>query len=223
MGKDRKRKRLPLCILPLDRPTKGTVKLHSSCGFLSPQPAQTRHYTACSDKAITPGGATRTVASRLSGGPIPPFGFNEKKTPVRVSFFVGGATRNRTGDEGFADLCLTAWLWRHHKLQGREDSKKADANVCDSHPQSWSGLRGSNPPPRPWQGRALPNELNPHWCLRSELNQRHGDFQSPALPTELQRQTVISKKLKPIITKISKNGDPKGVRTPDLCRDRAAL
>ena len=61
----------------------------------------------------------------------------------------------------------------------------------------WSGLRGSNPPPRPWQGRALPNELNPQilwrlvardWCLRSELNQRHGDFQSPALPTELQRQ-----------------------------------
>ena len=68
-------------------------------------------------------------------------------------------------------------------------------------PPDWSGLRGSNPLPRPWQGRALPNELNPHkanyfalfiprikWCLRSESNQRHGDFQSPALPTELQRQ-----------------------------------
>ena len=26
------------------------------------------------------------------------------------------------------------------------------------------------------------------WCLRPESNQRHGDFQSPALPTELQRQ-----------------------------------
>ena len=26
----------------------------------------------------------------------------------------------------------------------------------------WSGLRGSNPPPQPWQGCALPNELNPH-------------------------------------------------------------
>ena len=25
------------------------------------------------------------------------------------------------------------------------------------------------------------------WCLRSELNQRHADFQSAALPTELQR------------------------------------
>ena len=53
----------------------------------------------------------------------------------------------------------------------------------------WSGLRGSNPPPPPWQGGALPNELNPHkWCLRSESNQRHEDFQSSALPTELQRR-----------------------------------
>ena len=25
------------------------------------------------------------------------------------------------------------------------------------------------------------------WCLRSESNQRHADFQSAALPTELQR------------------------------------
>ena len=66
-----------------------------------------------------------------------------------------------------------------------------------SEPRSnkiWSGLRGSNPPPRPWQGRALPNELNPQiWCLRSESNQRHGDFQSPALPTELQRHAARQK------------------------------
>ena len=27
-------------------------------------------------------------------------------------FLFAGATRNRTGDKGFADLCLTAWLWR---------------------------------------------------------------------------------------------------------------
>ena len=54
----------------------------------------------------------------------------------------------------------------------------------------WSGWRGSNSLPPPWQGGALPDELHPHlWCLRSESNQRHGDFQSPALPTELQRQT----------------------------------
>ena len=68
---------------------------------------------------------------------------------------------------------------------------------------SWSGLRGSNPPPPPWQGGALPNELNPRiWCLRSESNQRHEDFQSSALPTELQRRF--------------ENGDSDGARTHDL-------
>ena len=90
----------------------------------------------------------------------------------------------------------------------------------------WSGLRGSNPPPRPWQGRALPNELNPQvaapyfdtgWCLRSELNQRHGDFQSPALPTELQRRKQEHMPL------FKKDGDPDGARTHDLQRDRLAF
>ena len=38
------------------------------------------------------------------------------------------------------------------------------------------------------------------WCLRAESNHRHGDFQSPALPTELQRQV----------------GDPERARTVDL-------
>ena len=32
-------------------------------------------------------------------------------------------------------------------------------------------------------------ELLPHlWCSGTELNRRHGDFQSPALPTELPEQ-----------------------------------
>ena len=72
----------------------------------------------------------------------------------------------------------------------------------------WSGKRGSNPPPQPWQGCALPNELFPQkkWCLRVDLNHRHRDFQSLALPTELPRHI----------------GDPEGARTPDLQRDRLA-
>ena len=41
--------------------------------------------------------------------------------------------------KGFADLCLPTWLWR----------------------RTWSGLRGSNSLPPPWQGGALPDELNP--------------------------------------------------------------
>ena len=43
-----------------------------------------------------------------------------------------------------------------------------------------------------------------NWCLRSESNQRHVDFQSTALPTELQRQTA------------KKSGDPERARTVDL-------
>ena len=43
------------------------------------------------------------------------------------------------GHKGFADPCLTTWLCRH----------------------IWSGQRGSNPLPSPWQGDALPDELCP--------------------------------------------------------------
>ena len=79
----------------------------------------------------------------------------------------------------------------------------------------WSGRRGSNSLPRPWQGRALPDELRPQaapllqrlWCLRPGSNRRHADFQSAALPTELPRHI----------------GDQEGARTLDLQRDRLAF
>jgi hypothetical protein len=31
-----------------------------------------------------------------------------------------------------------------------------------------------------------------NWCLGTELNRRHGDFQSPALPTELPKQIMAT-------------------------------
>ena len=46
--------------------------------------------------------------ARSDGGVV----FPKRKHPISGCFRFGGATRNRTGDEGFADLCLTAWLWR---------------------------------------------------------------------------------------------------------------
>ena len=39
---------------------------------------------------------------------------------------------------------------------GEKENSRAKAR------EFWSGLRGSNPLPPPWQGGALPNELNPH-------------------------------------------------------------
>ena len=55
------------------------------------------------------------------------------------------------------------------------------------------------------------------WCLRSESNQRHVDFQSTALPTELQRHIVES-----ISSPQMHYGDPERTRTVDLQRDRLA-
>ena len=52
---------------------------------------------------------------------------------TKLNFFLnGGATRIRTGDQGFAGPCLS------HLAMA-----------------PWSGLRDSNPRPPPWQGGAL--------------------------------------------------------------------
>ena len=108
--------------------------------------------------------------------------YQAKKNPTEiVSTSVGlrgGATRNRTGDGDFADLCLTAWLWRHwvgmRWISKTNPFMKRRSGSVPSH--EWSGKRGSNPPPQPWQGCALPNELLPQepialfWCGRRDLN-----------------------------------------------------
>ena len=44
-------------------------------------------------------------------------------------------------------------------------------------------------------GRGCPSRALFGWCLRSESNQRHEDFQSSALPTELQRQIFLFERL----------------------------
>ena len=97
---------------------------------------------------------------------------NDKQ--VCLSFFVEVPPGFEPGNEGFADLCLTTWLW---------------------HQIKWSGRRDSDSRPPPWQGGALPTELLPLiWCLGAESNHRHCDFQSHALPTELPRQNMATRK-----------------------------
>ena len=71
----------------------------------------------------------------------------------------------------------------------------------------WSGLRGSNPPPPPWQGGALPNELNPHIMVPrvgiEPTTRRFSVYCSTNWATEA-------------FFFFKKSGDPKGARTPDL-------
>ena len=37
---------------------------------------------------------------------------------LRIAINEGGARRIRTADQGFADPCLTAWLWRQARFEG---------------------------------------------------------------------------------------------------------
>ena len=46
----------------------------------------------------------------------------------------------------------------------------------------------------------------PEWCLRSESNQRHADFQSAALPTELQRHLALNAQMRRKIKLATRNG-----------------
>ena len=62
------------------------------------------------------------------------------------------------GNQSFADSCLTTWLCRrifHYMLIMQ---KRLHYIIK----KFWSGRRGSNPRPMPWQGIALSTELLPH-------------------------------------------------------------
>ena len=69
--------------------------------------------------------------------------------------------RFELGNEGFADPCLTTWLC--HRIRENGEVRRF---LC-----FWSGRRGSNSLPRPWQGSALPDELRPQM---TPMFQRHG-------------------------------------------------
>ena len=123
-------------------------------------------------------------------------GHKKSDRPFRICRMVLEAPpRIELGNKAFAELCLTAWLWRpmDHKsgytlviVFGAGDEARTRylhlgkvalyqmSYTCISLQEAWSG-----------------------WCLRPESNQRHGDFQSPALPTELQRHMATRKGLEP--------------------------
>ncbi len=112
--------------------------------------------------------------------------------------------RFELGNEGFADPCLTTWLC--HRME-----KGANA-LPFFHLER---RRGSNSATHLGKVALYQMSYARKWCLRSESNQRHADFQSAALPTELQRH------IKPLLQ--PDNGDHEGTRTLDLRRDRPAF
>ncbi len=112
------------------------------------------------------------------------------------------------GNKGFADLCLTAWLWRHIIKNGADDEARTRylhlgkvALYQMSYIRIYFILIGADDEARTRYlhlGKVALYQMSyirilqggiasSLWCLRSESNQRHADFQSAALPTELPR------------------------------------
>ena len=113
--------------------------------------------------------------------------------------------RFELGNEGFADPCLTTWLC-HRMEKGANALLLFFCGAGDEARTRYLHL-----------GKVALYQMSyaRKWCLRSESNQRHADFQSAALPTELQRH------IKPLLQ--PDNGDHEGTRTLDLRRDRPAF
>ena len=105
--------------------------------------------------------ARRARRARFDERVAPPT--NEKSNPVGLLRSLEAPPGIEPGIEVLQTFALPLGhgtvLYSLSKNYGHE-------NLSFSCPFLWSGLRGSNPPPRPWQGRALPNELNPRMVPR---------------------------------------------------------
>ena len=151
-----------------------------------------------------------------------PAAFQKENTILTdgVSFWSGrrGSTRYRHPTNGRAIRRSPAGpldLTRFAQVEAASSSLPAafqkENTILTDGVSFWSGRRGSNSLPRPWQGRALPDELRPQaapllqrlWCLRPGSNRRHADFQSAALPTELPRHMATKKGLEPSTSSVT--------------------
>ena len=108
---------------------------------------------------------------------------SEKNTTLRVVFLERAtrlelASRHPTnGCRHSQEPCLTSDQTCFAQVEAATSSLPAVSfQKRKSHPDGWdflfwSGRRGSNSLPRPWQGRALPDELRPQM---TPMFQRHG-------------------------------------------------
>ena len=121
--------------------------------------------------------------------------------------FLEVTTRFELVNDGFADRCLTTWL-RHHMKSGTVTTVPDLFGAGDEARTRYLHL-----------GKVALYRMSytREWCLRPELNWRHADFQSAALPTELPRR--IKSQAKRLGSWV---GDPEQTRTVDLQRDRLA-
>ena len=95
--------------------------------------------------------------------------------------------RFELGSQGFADPCLTTWPRHHMNLSRKKGTRGAFLQLTNG-----AGDEARTRYLHLGKVALYQMSYTRIWCLRSELNQRHADFQSAALPTELQRHVEQS-------------------------------
>ena len=200
--------------------------LTDGVSFWSGRRGSTRYRHPTNGRAIrrSPAGPldlTRSAQVEAASSSLPA-AFQKENTILTdgVSFWSGrrGSTRYRHPTNGRAIRRSPAGpldLTRSAQVEAASSSLPAafqkENTILTDGVSFWSGRRGSNSLPRPWQGRALPDELRPQaapllqrlWCLRPGSNRRHADFQSAALPTELPRHMATKKGLEPSTSSVT--------------------
>jgi hypothetical protein len=138
----------------------------------------------------------RRTRRRTWSRPFRPFRTSRRRRPAALRI------RDRTSCSGHSQCRRLRSPRRPLPVRPASQTRSADyiGLVRLERPRKWSGRRGSNPRPSPWQGDALPAEPLPlvcrlarpgiRWCREPESNWRHRDFQSRALPTELSRRDL---------------------------------
>ena len=118
------------------------------------------------------------------------------------------------GNQGFADPCLTTWLCHHgiylYYMRLSEKSPHLFLDF-DAHTFVWASSGAGN------EARTRDLHLGKvalyqmsyarRWCPEPESNQRHVDFQSTALPTELSGQ-IFFRAIRRGMGNFNPRGDP---------------
>ena len=102
------------------------------------------------------------------------------------------------GNQGFADPCLTTWLCHHRNtsiLYAVLSKKSTLILNFDAHTFVWASSGAGNEARTRYLhlGKVALYQMSyaRRWCPEPESNQRHVDFQSTALPTELSGQIFL--------------------------------
>ena len=108
--------------------------------------------------------------------------FPKEKTSQRMSFLLEVTPGFEPGYESFADSCLTTWLCHRRE--------KPHAGVVFLGAGNEARTRYLH------LGKVALYQMSyaRRWCPEPESNQRHVDFQSTALPTELSGQIFLRAK-----------------------------